>query len=245
MRPTSLNQPTRTKHQTLPELVNGLDLSRSALLKIEDQSNVATLVEILTNAEYWLSYEPESFDHELMLCPSPLRELGIGIALRFGHSLNGDLTEQDIEQCRQLLSPELSNEMADGVERALQTLKRVVEIRQVSDTYRDQGYQLYEESKTLSVHALRASGRATIKLDGRMVSSSNTPIMIGQAVKIAALDEKGRPLSLPEIFNSNKAPIYYRDSPEQDYRECIFAVPGMYRVSVPTRPEGGHKLLVS
>jgi hypothetical protein len=107
------------------------------------------------------------------------------------------------------------------------------------------GYNEYEESQTLSVHALRASGRATIKLDGRMVKTSTSSISIGQAVKLAALDENARAISLPEIGNRSKTPIYVRDAADQEYRECIFVVPGLYRVSVPSRPEGGHKLFVS
>jgi len=235
----------RRSHPNLPELVGGLDLSRNKLAEHPDESQIGTLMELLTNAEYWLSYEPEAFDNAVLKTPSPLRELGIGIGLRFGQSLDGELAEPDIEACRQQLAKELPPELFKGIERGLHTLSRVIKIRNKLSTFTEQGYRIYEATNTLSVHALRASGRATIKIDGRMVASSQTDIKIGQSIKLAALDENARALSLPEINDKMGGSIYVRDDAQKEFREFIFTVPGLYRVTVPSRSEGGHKLFVS
>jgi hypothetical protein len=258
--PTTSHLPRdRRNHPVLPALVGDLDLSLAQLAAHPEAKRLQSLIELLTNAEYWLSYEPDAFDQAVLKSPSPLRELGIGIALKFGHSVGGELARCDLEICRTQLSQELPPEFFEGIEQGIMSLIRLVEINTQLDEITDEGYRVYEFTNTLSVHALRASGRATIKLDGRFVTGTQSDVKIGQSIKLSALDENARPIKLPEINDKVGGSIYARDhlldrrasldplaaSPDQEYREYIFTVPGLYRVSVPSCAEGGLKLFVS
>ena len=241
---TTREAPDRRTNVTLPELLGGLTLTRQSLEQRNEEGAVSNLLELISNAEYWLSYETDNFDPNLMYCPSPLRELGVGITLRFGHSLEGLLTLEDIESCREELMSTLPTDLHEGFQSGLDTLTRVVTVRSQIPTFVDKGYRRYEESKKLSIHALRASGRATIKLNGKHVTSQQSTFLLGEPIQISAVDASNRSIDLPEISNRSGSPIFSKDAFDGEWRECIFTVPGLYRVSVPSRAEGGHKLLI-
>ena len=234
----------RRSNVSLPELVGGLSLTRQSLEQRNEDGALSNLLELISNAEYWLSYETDNFDPNLMYCPSPLRELGVGITLRFGHSLEGLLAIEDIESCRDELMTQLPTDFQEGFNTGLETLTRVVNTSKKTHDFEEQGFRRYEESKKLSVHALRASGRATIKLNGKHVTSQQSSFLVGEPIKISAVDSSNRPIDLPELSNRAGAPIFSKDSIDGEWRECIFTVPGMYRVSVPSRAESGHKLFI-
>ncbi|MEE2901241.1 MAG: hypothetical protein VYC39_02880 [Myxococcota bacterium] len=241
---TTREVPDRRINVSLPELLDGLTLTRQSLEQRNENGAVSSLLELISNAEYWLSYETDNFDPNLMYCPSPLRELGVGITLRFGHSLEGLLAIEDIESCREEIMSTLPQDFHEGFQNGLDTLTRVVEVRAQVPSLEEQGYRRYEESKKLSIHALRASGRATIKLNGRHVTSQKSTFLVGESIRISAVDSQNRPIDLPEVSNRTGSPILSKDSLDGDSRECIFTIPGIYRVSVPSRAEGGHKLFI-
>src|SRR5688572_5213357 len=118
--------PIRTQHPSMPDLVGGVDLSTSALEKRED---VAEFARMLANAEYWLSFDMASFEPLLEKSPSPLRELGVAVLLRFSEQMLGELTLADLEEAKKIVIPGLTTDLQPGVEHGLDTLVRAVRTR--------------------------------------------------------------------------------------------------------------------
>ncbi len=227
-------------HPTAPELVGGLDLSSRALRGGEARR----VAELLDTADYWLSFELASFEAILARAPSPLRELGVGIVLRYGEGLDGRLAADDLERARADLVVGLSAELAAGVSAGVDTLGRAVAARARIAELEAEGYVRYAPTSGLSIHGLRAGGTAHILVDERK-AERDVGLALGQPQALKATDDRGRVLAPPEIESETGAPIWARPLPEKggDSRTVVVVVPGRYRVRVPGRAEAVRTLL--
>jgi hypothetical protein len=223
----------------VPELVGGLDL---AIEPLRATPATAPLAALLDNASYWLSFDLARFEPTLAGMPAPLRELAVGIVLRFGETLDGRLTLGDLERFRSEVVEPLPAELAAGLASAADTLARTVAARDAAEARQAEGFGPYAPATALSVHALRASGRSTIDLDGDRGGRGETRVDIGQPLRLSATDERGRPLEPPEIEGPGL--ILVREAPGvPGARDVILNVPGRYRLRVPGRAEGNRRLL--
>ncbi|MEQ9496347.1 MAG: hypothetical protein RIT81_05800 [Deltaproteobacteria bacterium] len=221
----------------MQELVGGIDLS--ATNAVND-----TLKKMLSNAEYWLSFDVANFETLLAKSPSPLRELGVAIALRFSEKVNGELTSDDIRRARDELLEELTQEVRNGIDEGLGVLERAVRVRdRVPELERD-GFRSYEATSGLSVHALRAMGKSIIEIEGHDKSGKVT-VNIGEILSLTATDERGRSLPPPEIDSRIGAPMLVKDEEDASRRSVVFLVPGEYVLRVPGRASGERKVLAT
>lgn len=156
----------REVHPALPELVGGIDLSAESLRSRKDQAGLTPLVELLANAEYWLSFDLGTFEPLLTKSPSPLRELGVGIALRFGENVEGRLSAADLSTARSSLVEPLPPDVKEALHAGLEILERALIARDRWTELEREGFALYSPKQNLSVHALMAGGRAEIRADG-------------------------------------------------------------------------------
>ena len=219
------------------ELLGGQGLSPAELRKRPDAESLEPFIELLANAEYWLSFELVTFEPALALCPSPLRELAVGIALRFGHAIDGALEGRDLESFAANMLDTLPADLRAAVDTGLTTLRRVVGARVERAAHLAAGFKPYEPDAVLSVHALRASGSGTILIDGLPPRSGGAiEVAVGAPIALRATDERGRPLEAPAIERRDPAPILAKD--DDGTRTAIFLVPGKYRVRVPGKAQG-------
>lgn len=260
----------RRAHPEFPELAGGLRLSAEALRRRDDAKKMDTFVQMLANAEYWLSFELHAFEPVLVTAPSPLRELGVAVALKFGEHMDGRLAASDVDSARQFLLRRIAPDLRPGVTQALDRLRAMVEIRDRQTALANEGFVIYQPEPALSVHALRVMGRATIVVDGNPDADKVLELKVGEPVRLAATDEKGRPLDPPEIETDTGAPLLVRTgdkatglderterdvtahrsdrSPSTDRapvaRDVVFMVPGAYRLRVRGRASGDKKVIV-
>lgn len=225
-------------HPLAPELVGGVDLSSRAL-RAAAQRNLAELID---NAEYWLSFELASFEAILSRAPSPLRELGVGIVLRYGEGLDGRLGVDDLTRARAELFEGLPPELAAGVQAGLDVLERAVAARSRIAEREAEGLARYAASSGLSVHGLRAGGTAHILIDEQR-AERDTGLVVGQVHALRATDERGRPLAAPDVESDTGAPIWSKPTDKTEIRKLLVVVPGRYRVRVPGRAEAVRVLV--
>src|SRR5258708_2034603 len=103
--------PIRLPHPLMLQLVGGVELSLAILNRREDASEITAFAQMLANAEYWLSFDMAAFEPLLSKSPSPLRELGVAIALRFGEGFDGGLSLEDLARAKEALSPKLTQDL--------------------------------------------------------------------------------------------------------------------------------------
>jgi hypothetical protein len=254
------------KHPEAPELVGGEALRASQLKARPDASQIASFIELIANAEYWLSFELSSFEPLLARSPSPFRELGVGIALRFGEGVDGSVLARDVAAAKEALVPSLPEPLRSGVSTGLETLERAIAARDGIAALERQGFEPYAPSTALSVHALMAMGKARIEVQGAeslaapeaesapateagrrrsagfAPAASGLQARIGTVLELRAEDDKKKPLEPPEIETELGAPVFAKRS--GDTRSAVFVVPGKYRLRVPGRAEGSRWLLV-
>lgn len=228
---------SRRPHPIMQELVGGLDLSSSGPAS-------DTLKKMLSNAEYWLSFDVANFETLLAKSPSPLRELGVAIALRFSERVNGELTSEDIGRARDELLEELTQEVRSGIAEGLGVLERAVGVRDRIPELHANGYVSYEPTSGLSVHELRAMGKSVITIEGAN-QDEKVSVEIGEPLVLSATDDRGRPLPPPEIDSRIGAPMLVKDDAEANRRSVVFLVPGEYVLRVPGRASGARKVLAT
>ncbi|MCC7381861.1 MAG: hypothetical protein IT384_08535 [Deltaproteobacteria bacterium] len=233
----------KRKHPALPDLVLGHDLSHAALLARDDSAALGALIELLQNAEYWLSFELSSFEPLLSRCPSPLRELGVGIELRFGEGVDGHLSSEDLSEARRQLLPSLPADLGRAIGSGIEALEHAVAARDRLPDLEALGFASYQPASGLSVHGLRAGGRATILGDGEALRG-DAVLPIGKPVVLTATDDRDKPLAPPEVENDLSPPLLAKNGAEDGEREVVFLVPGRYRLRVPGRAEGVKTVLV-
>ena len=226
----------------MPELASGLRLSVEALRARPDAHKMETFLQMLDNAEYWLSFDLHAFEPVLTCAPSPLRELGVAVALKFSENLDGRLAMDDLDAADGYLQRRIAPDLRPGVTEALRRLRAIVDLRDRQAQLADDGFEVYEPEPALSVHALRAAGRATIVVDGSAEAPATLELVVGVPVRLASTDEKGRPLAPPEIETDTGAPLLVRSI--DDARDVMFMVPGTYRLRVRGRASGDKKAIV-
>lgn len=229
----------RTAHPVLPDLVGGIELSPRKLE--EREGGAVDLARMLANAEYWLSFEMASFETLLARAPSPLRELGVAISLRFSEQMLGELTLEDLQQARSAILPGLSEDIRPGVEHGVDTLERAVRTRDTIDTLVAEGFTEYSGGKGTSVHALRAMGKGNISVVGYPEKEKRLAVELGAPVVVSATDERGRPLDPPDVESRTSAPVLIRD--DEGDRTVVFYVPGEYLLRVPGKASGDRKIV--
>ncbi|MFO0726855.1 MAG: hypothetical protein U1E65_23925 [Myxococcota bacterium] len=232
----------KRRHPEAKELLAGADLSSKALL---ERAATGPLYELIANAEYWLSFELSTFEALLMRAPSPLRELGVGIALRFGEGIDGQLHPADLAAARAFFSAEAPAELGAALEMGLGSLERAVAVRERLAEFEAEGFQRYAATQALSVHGLRAGGSAEIEINGAPLKK-DTIIALGAPVELRAIDEKKRHLAPPEIESELSAPLWAKPVPDKgETRVVLFVVPGRYRLRVPGRADATKTVLVT
>jgi hypothetical protein len=232
--------PVRTQHPSLPDLVGGVELSASALERREDATALTDFARMLANAEYWLSFDMANFEPLLEKSPSPLRELGVAVLLRFSDQMLGELTVADLETAKQVVVPSLTVDLKPGVEHGLDTLVRAVRTRDMLDKLRAEGFSEYSPKGT-SVHALRLSGGSSITIDGKVPTEKRPSVELGKPVRLQATDERGRAIDPPEVESRISAPLFFRDSNGE--RTVVFFVPGEYQLRVAGKATGDRKIV--
>ena len=231
-------------HPTVPELVGGVNLSVVALRAREEAADLAALIELFGNAEYWLSFDLAGFEPMLLRAPSPIRELGVGLDLRFGEAVDGRLCQADLEQFRRSLSDSTPDDVADGIARAADTLERMIDARDAMAARADEGYEVYNPQGALSVHAMRAHGSAHIHVEPVEQRDDAMTVKIGEPIQLSATSERGKALEPPGIESLLDAPVLVKSDPlKEDLRFAIFVVPGWYTLRVPGKLDGERKLL--
>jgi hypothetical protein len=224
----------RPAHPVMRELLGGLDLA--ALMKAGEQGAFGKM---LANAEYWLSFDVASFEALLSKCPSPLRELGVAIALRFSDRMGGELTLSDLGEAQKVLMAEAAEPLQKGLSEGFLALRRAVEARDRIPELEAQGYKTYAQTAGMSVTALRAMGKAIIEIEGQS-ESGRVDVVVGQPLVVKALDERKRPIAPPEVESRLGAPLLYKD--DEPTRTYVFLVPGEYLLRVPSKASGERKL---
>jgi hypothetical protein len=238
------NQGRRDVHPALPELVGGLDLSSESLRGRADKETLTPLLELLANAEYWLSFDVGTFEPLLTKTPSPLRELGVGIALRFGENVEGRLSSSDLDSARTGLVERLPDDLKQALSLGLEVLERAVSARDGGSALERDGFAPYSPKKNLSVHALMAGGKGEIRADGQVLrKGQRLRVEIGRPVQLAGFDDRGQPAAAPEIETRTEGSVLARDGKEANLRDVVLLVPGAYRVRVPGKLEGDGFLL--
>jgi hypothetical protein len=167
----------------------------------------------------------------------------VAIALRFGEGMDGGLSLEDLDRARQALSPKLTDDLRIGVEEGLRTLERAVKAREAIPELEAKGFKRYQVTQALSVHALRAMGKSSIRISGHPNDLRKVEVRFGEEITLSSYDEKGRLLSPPEIESHVEAPLYVRDGDQPNQRTIFLLVPGEYFVRVPGRATGDRKLI--
>lgn len=230
-------QTTRSAHPVMRELTGGVDLFAAA------KGAAGSLGQMWSNAEYWLSFELAHFEPLLSKCPSPLRELGVAIALRYSDRFGGELSLAELEAAEGSLLPECEGPLREGLAGGLATLRRAVEARDRVPSLEAEGWRLYAPTAGRSVHALRAMGKALIHVEGAVDRDGKLEGGVGQVLLTSATDDRGRPIAAPEIENRLGAPLLTRDDGER--RQYLLLVPGEYVLRVPSKASGDRRLVAT
>jgi hypothetical protein len=234
----------KAKHPQLPELLGGVSLGAAALKSRSDAGKLAAFIDMVANAEYWLSFDLSSFEPLLERSPSPFRELAVGIALRFGEGVDGSISLADVERAKTVLEGEVASDLKAGVQRGLDTLERAVRARDDLEEFVAEGFEPHAPSTALSVHALMAAGRAKIVVKGADAGSAgNFQAEVGRVLELSASDDRGKTLEPPEIESELGAPVWAKKS--DTVRTVVLVVPGRYRLRVPGRSEGTKALIAT
>src|SRR5690348_4666860 len=99
---------------------------------------------MIANAEYWLSFDLAAFEPLLAKCPSPLREFGVAVALRFGDGVDGMLDANDLARAKEtVLEGELTDALRAGLTSAFETLDRAVKTRDRLSEIEAAGFRRY------------------------------------------------------------------------------------------------------
>ncbi len=227
----------------LPELLLGADLSAGSLRSRPDAEQLGPLIALAENADYWLSFQAGAFRPPLASCPSPLRQLAVGIALRYGHAIDGGLEPADLDIFAETIGGGLPEDLATAVKSGIDTLRRMIAAYAQQAAWLEDGWEVYAPESSLSVHELRASGTGTILIDGgppRGAGAIDTAL--GAPVVLSATDERGRPLTPPAIERPDHWPVLSRTDEAKGERTAILFVPGKYRVRVPGKAHGALSL---
>ena len=232
----------RAVHPTVARLVGDVDLAVRTLEARADAKELSDFIKMLANAEYWLSFDLASFEDLLTCCPSPLRELGVALLLRYSESVGGTLDADDLQRARDDLQVRLPEDLAKGVLEAVDSLTRAVEARDARDQFLSQGFRAYRQSPGMNVHALRAMGAATIHISGVDTTTRQAVLPLGVPVELRADDERGRPLEPPDVESRLRAEALVKS--RSGLRTVVFLVPGEYTFRVPTKATGHRKVLV-
>ncbi|MBI2377464.1 MAG: hypothetical protein HYV07_25915 [Deltaproteobacteria bacterium] len=236
---------TRGPHPTLTSLPGGALLSAQALEARPEARSLGDLIAVLRNAEYWINFDLSTFEPLMSKSPSPLRELAVGIVLRFGEGIDGALSHDDLARARGALLGGLPADLEGAVKAGLDTLERAVSVREALEALKSEGFAVLRPKTTLSVHGLMSNvGRARLLLDGAPLTSTELSVELGRLVRIDALDERGRPTDRPELENELSAAILFRDEAPGS-RTFVLTTPGLYRVRVPGRVEGDRRIIAS
>jgi hypothetical protein len=228
----------------MPQLVGGVELSSAVLTKRED-SSVNAIAQMLANAEYWLSFDLAAFEPILAKSPSPLRELGVAIALRFSEGLDGGLSLDDLARARETLAARLAEDLKKGIEEGLSTLERAVRARESISELESEGFRRYQVTQARTVQAIRAMGRSNVHVEGHPDGDKKVDVRVGDKIVLRATDEKGRPLPPPEVESHLDAPLFAKDDKDANARTIVLLVPGEYLVRVPGRATGDRKLIAT
>lgn len=238
----------RAQHPVTPELVGGLELSVAGLNARPVGVVSAALAQMLANAEYWLSFDLASFEPLLSKCPSPLRELGVAVALRYGDQMSGELGIEDLEAARVQLLPSLGADLKDGVAQGLRSLEKAVRARDAVPGLEARGYRPYRANTAMSVQLFRFSGSCTIHLQSAPEEPDRPSplegVDIGVPFRMSATDESGKLLAPPELETRVDAPLLARDD-DSGGRSFVVLVPGEYRARVAGREKGERTFIVS
>jgi hypothetical protein len=227
----------KRKHPVDTDLVGGVDLTPKAL---RDREGTGALADLLANAEYWLAFEVAHFEPLLATCPSPLRELGVGIALRYTEGIDGQLAMGDIEAARAHILPGLPEDVRHGIEAGLESLERAVRVRESLDELTAQGFEPHTHAHGISLAGLRAAGRATIAADGKALEKEAV-LAIGVPIELSSTDDRGKATAPPDVENDLGAPLLSKS--EDHSRTIVLLVPGKYRLRVPGKAEGVRTIL--
>jgi len=219
-------------HPTVPELVLGADLSSRAL----KARGTTALADVMTNGEYWLSFELSSFEPMLARAPSPLRELGVGLVLRYGEGMDGRLDEGDLAKARAELAQDLPPDLQGALAAGLAALESGLRAREAILVLEGGGFSRCAASTALSVNSLRAGGTANIHAADRLLVK-DVELSLGVPHALRATDDRGRALSAPEIESETGAPIWAKPVDKNEARQIVLVVPGRYRLRVPGRAE--------
>lgn len=233
--------PSRPRHPALPALVDGLDLSPTALESRPDAEAVRPLAQLLANAEYWLSFDLASFEPMLARCPSPLRELGVAVLLKFNDDVGGRLHNADVERAETEIAADLPDDLRAGVQSGLRSLAAAVRCRDAREARIAEGYKPYTKDAGMNVAALRAMGTARIEIEGVDDRDKAPVVRVGEPVTLRAFDERGRPAAAPEIESGVGAELLVRDA--DGARTVVWQTPGAYRLRVPGKAAGDRKIL--
>ena len=219
-----------------------VDLSLKTLASRPDLSRLTSLLKMMENADYWLSFELARFESFLMLSPSPIRELGVGLALRFAEQIEGQLSREDLRTARsEVLADDLPGDIAEGVSTVIDILERAVTVRDQAAELESEGFVQSEARPVLSPGILQAMGRATVHVEGQPDNVSPIYVPLGSELIVSATDEKGRPIEPPVIENAMGPPVWMRT--EDRRRWIVIAVPGMYALRSPFKAEGARKVI--
>lgn len=240
-RPAPGGAAPRPAHPSIPALVEGAELSAGALAQRPDAQALADFAKMMANAEYWLSFDLASFEPLLARCPSPLRELGVAVLLRFSEDVGGALELQDILRAREGLQATLPMDLWPGVEAGLDTLARAVKARDAQIGWTTDGFVPHMKDGGMNLHTLRAMGSARIAVAGADDKDKLPHVPVGAPVEVHAADERGRPLDPPEVESLLGAEVLVRDADKR--REVVFLIPGEYHLRVPTKATGDRKLV--
>ena len=235
----------KPKHPQLPELLGGLNLGANALRSRSDAAQLTTLIELLANAEYWLSFDLAGFEALLARSPSPLRELAVGIALRYGEGIDGSVQASDVASARTVLLSSIPADLESGLVRGLDTLDRSIAARDRRADFAAEGFEEYTPTAALSIHALMAMGRARIEVSGARsgLGGGTFEVELGVPLDLSSSDDRGKALDPPEIESELGAPLIVRRPEGSPARRVVFLVPGRYRLRVPNRSEGARWLI--
>ena len=234
--------PLRPLHPIFKELVGGVELQSVSLLARPDAKQISDLPQLFANAEYWLSFDVAAFEPMLARSPSPIRELGVAILLRYGVGIDRQLTLDDIAHAKKVIFDRLPDDLRTGIDVGLATLEQAIKLRDGFHALEKNGFRHYMPTPSLSVHALRAMERSAITIEGYESNEKRPIVPLGKEIILSATDERGRGLTPPEVENLLDAPLCVKDAENGSARTIILMIPGEYVVRVPGRATGERKL---
>ena len=218
-----------------------VDLSAKALASRPDAGELMALIQMMENADYWLSFEVADFEPLLTLSPAPLRALGVAIALRYAEEIEGKLMQSDLTRVREDILRDLPEDLAAGMSAAVDILERAVTVRDRVPELEAAGFQRSEARVVLNANIIQAMGRADIRIEGQPDEALRVEAPIGQPLVVSATDERGRPIDPPIIESATQPPVWMRD--EDQTRSIVLMVPGPYTLRVAFKAEGARRVV--